>query len=115
MLGLPRWFFRDALASACSYAKSICRRDRSEAFFYELRLRRFLMLVFEAGVHGFGIKIPTGPSGEEHAFLDDDRGIDTEDAKLSVGSKRPRGGFYMKRKRPVLIAADLMPTLSNIL
>ena len=58
MLGLPRWHFRDAMMNAYSYAKSICRRNPSETFFYELRLRRFLMLFSQASLHGFGIKTP---------------------------------------------------------
>jgi glucosyl-dolichyl phosphate glucuronosyltransferase len=62
MFGLPRWYFPAALTSVRRYAKSIWRRDPSETFFHELRLRRFMVQLFQASLHGFGIKSPAGRS-----------------------------------------------------
>ncbi len=84
LLGLPRWLFRDAMMNAYSYAKSICRRNPSETFFYELRLRRFLMLFLQASLHGFGIKTPTVQSRAQQAFLKAAHGLEAQDSNLSA-------------------------------
>ncbi len=65
LLGLPRWYFRDAVTNARGYAKSLCRRDPGEAFYYELQLRRFLVQSFEAALHAFGLKHPVGQAKTE--------------------------------------------------
>ena len=83
MLGLPRWLFRDAMMNACSYTRSICRRNPSETFFYELRLRRFLMLFLQASLHGFGIKTPTVQSRAQQAVLKAAHGLEAQDSNLS--------------------------------
>ncbi len=46
--GLPRWQFADALHHAWGLARETVRRDEPEAFFHELRLRRFAGLWREA-------------------------------------------------------------------
>jgi glycosyltransferase involved in cell wall biosynthesis len=58
LFGLPRWMFKDALSSAFSFAKSIYRRDPAETFFYEQRLQRFFVQLYQASAHGFCAKPP---------------------------------------------------------
>jgi glycosyltransferase involved in cell wall biosynthesis len=84
LLGLPRWYFAEAIKNAMNYAWSICRRDPSESFFYELRLYRFLVQLFQASLHGFGIKTPTVQAQVDQVVLNPAHGLQARDSSLSA-------------------------------
>jgi glycosyltransferase involved in cell wall biosynthesis len=53
LLGLPRFFFGKAAGDGARYVANVAKRNRSEAFYYELQVLRFVRLLYEAGRHGF--------------------------------------------------------------
>ena len=58
LFGIPRYFFRMNLPYVAKYATAVLTRNRSEAFFYELKLIRFLGLLKAIAVRP-RIAIPT--------------------------------------------------------
>lgn len=48
LLGLPRYFYRLSLGHLWRYLGALCRRNASDAFFYELKVIRFVGLLREA-------------------------------------------------------------------
>jgi glycosyltransferase involved in cell wall biosynthesis len=48
LLGLPRYLYRLSLTQMRQYLGALCRRNRSAAFYYELKLIRFAGLLREA-------------------------------------------------------------------
>ena len=59
-LGLPRFFFGHAAIDVGAYLRSLLSGNRSEAFYYELRLVRFARLLLEAARNGF--RRPAAPA-----------------------------------------------------
>jgi glucosyl-dolichyl phosphate glucuronosyltransferase len=53
VLGLPRFFFAHAAIDTRAYLGSLITGQRSDAFYYELRLVRFVRLLLEAARNGF--------------------------------------------------------------
>lgn len=62
--GLPRWQYRQALYHALWLARDTLTRNESEAFFHELRLRRFLGL-FRKALRHRPRSLMEGPPGTE--------------------------------------------------
>jgi glucosyl-dolichyl phosphate glucuronosyltransferase len=85
LLGLPRWFFLKALGNAVCFARSICSRNSSESFFYELLLRRFVVHLFQASLHGFGMISPTGSGGVHESVSRTNQGIDPRSSECAAG------------------------------
>jgi glycosyltransferase involved in cell wall biosynthesis len=48
LLGLPRYYYRMSLGHLKRYLGALCRRNESDAFFYELKMIRFAGLLREA-------------------------------------------------------------------
>jgi glycosyltransferase involved in cell wall biosynthesis len=59
-LGLPRFFFGHAANDTRAYLRCVFSGERSEAFYYELRLVRFARLLLEAARRGF--RRPAAPA-----------------------------------------------------
>jgi glycosyltransferase involved in cell wall biosynthesis len=51
LLGLPRYYYRVSLGQVGQYLGALCRRDASDAFFYEPKMIRFAGLVWEGLQH----------------------------------------------------------------
>jgi glycosyltransferase involved in cell wall biosynthesis len=53
LLGLPRFWYPKAVGDFAAYLRCLVTRNRSERFYYELELLRFVRIAAEAARHGF--------------------------------------------------------------